>query len=71
VYWKGSVRWPRRDLPTNREYRLALYEYEIWETDEDVAENNVTTTAAVVPMRRRLVYVDYWPLDVGPIISGG
>lgn len=71
VYWKGSVRWPRRDLPTNREYRLALYEYEIWETDEDVAENNVTSTSAVVPMRRRLVYVDFWPLDVGPIISGG
>jgi hypothetical protein len=71
VYWKGSVRWPRRDLPTNREYRLALYEYEVWQTDYDVAENNVTTSAAVVPMRRRLVYADFWSLDVGPIISGG
>jgi len=71
VYWKGSVRWPRMDLPTNRQYRLALYEYEIWETDGDVAENNVTTSVAVVPMRRRLVYVDFWPLDAGPVISGG
>jgi hypothetical protein len=66
VYWIGTVRWPRTDLPPGHEYRLALLESEVWETDEDVSEYLYADRSAA----ERLIYADHFPLEEGPIISG-
>jgi len=62
VTWKGVVRWPRRGTPSNRQYRLVLREFEIFQTDSDVAESLPVNNPTGVPIRSRLVYVDIFPL---------
>jgi hypothetical protein len=71
VYWMGSVKWPIPNLPTDREYRLSLREYEQYQTDPDVADSITSTAASGKAIKNRLVYADVFPLEL-PIggISG-
>jgi hypothetical protein len=66
VYWKGTVRWPRPGLPTDREYRLVLRELELYQTDGDVAESLNVADPTRTAVRSRVVYVDIYPLVVPP-----
>jgi hypothetical protein len=71
VSWQGSVRWPRTGLPANKDYRLVLREYEIYETDADVAEAFSGGGSSIGKfIRGRLVYTDVFPLDaMGPVFT--
>jgi hypothetical protein len=65
VYWMGSVKWPIPNLPTDREYQLAIREYETYQTDRDVAEGLTSSPTGPKPLKNRLVYVDVFPLTLG------
>jgi hypothetical protein len=60
VFWKGTLRWPRKGLPPKREWRLVLREFDLLYTDDETAEGLPSSTGQSV--RGRLAYVDVFPL---------
>jgi hypothetical protein len=63
AYWRGTVTLPGT-IGDGAEYRLAVEELEIYETDSASAESGLeVTTANNVPVRSRLVYFDALPLS--------
>jgi hypothetical protein len=63
AFWRGTVNLPS-SMGDGAEYRLAVQELEIFETDSAVADSDLSVTNPnSVPIRSRLVYFDALPLS--------
>lgn len=60
VYWGGELPLPTTYL--DKEHRLVIQEYELYETDSQTAET--VPVMSPVPLRKRPVYTDIFPLTV-------
>ena len=66
VYWRGRVQLPQSFRDGGAEHRLVIREFELFETDSDVAEAGIYVyNPENIPMRARLVYLDTLPLTAG------
>ena len=63
VFWRGRINLPQSYRDGTKEHRLVVREFELFETDGDVAEAGIFVyNPEHIPMRARLVYLDTLPL---------
>jgi hypothetical protein len=61
VWWRGSLALSPAMATSGRLHRVVIRELELFETDQGLGEA-IPIPTANVPVRQKLVYVDYFPL---------
>jgi hypothetical protein len=66
VFWRGRVALPQSFREGTAEHRLVIREFELFETDTNVAQADIfVLNPDKIPLRARLVYLDTLPLTAG------